>query len=296
MARLEAGHSRIVRAGSALSALVIFLTGWGAVDGATQPAEAAGPGCGWCHDPPPPDPQPGPDGGSSGFSDETVLIGHYGGVVDSGGESCEGCVWRTAPMCVNEGGLCQESVRCGPGDKGVLHTVYLTRPGEGEESVGALCLRPGADPVTKDDVWREVRSQWTVWVPEQRISMQPPEGETIVNLPTYFHSGQPQQMPPETVPVFDFEVTLTARGEWEWRFEPGVTRTFDVPGSYYDDPNPEVRYTYQSTGDRDVVLETRWWGSFSVSDHGPYDIEEPATQTSDPIALDVRQAGSVLTN
>lgn len=220
----------------------------------------------------------------------------HGNVVDSGGQTCEGCTWRLVPVCENVGGICPGAERCGEDNEGVLHDSYLKRPGRAEELVGTLCLGANEDPLTEEDVWREVRTEWTVLVPEQNVSTQPPDATTIVNLPTYFHSGQPKQMSPETVPVFDFEVTVTARGEWEWTFEPGVTRTFHVPGSRYSDPNPEVQHTYRTVGDREVVLETRWWGSFYVGERGPYDIENPATQTSDPLPVDVVESASVLTD
>jgi hypothetical protein len=139
-----------------------------------------------------------------------------------------------------------------------------------------------------------VQTNWRTLVPEQQPTVQPPDGRAIVHLPTYFHSGQPQVMPAATVPVFNFEVTVTARGEWEWQFEPGSTAEFDVPGSRYDDPDPVVRHTYDTTGQRTVTLRTRWWGSFTVGDRGPYDIETPATQGPVDIDIEVVDARPVL--
>jgi hypothetical protein len=101
-------------------------------------------------------------------------------------------------------------------------------------------------------------------------------------------------MPAATVPVFNFEVTVTARGEWEWTFEPGFTREFDIPGNTYTDANPQVVHTYETTGARTVTLTTRWWGSFTVGDRGPYDIETPATQGPYDIPLDVVELSPVL--
>ena len=186
--------------------------------------------------------------------------------------------------------LCREPVRCGENDDGTARwvwDVFLLRPGGTWTLRGSLCLGDADDAITPDDVWEQVRTQWRTLVPAQTPTVQPPDGQAVTLLPTYFHSGQPQQMPAKTVRVFNFEVTVTARGEWEWTFEPGATREFDVPGSRYNDPDPLVAYTYETTGERTVTLNTRWWGSFTVGNRGPYDIETPATQGPFDISLNV---------
>jgi hypothetical protein len=178
-----------------------------------------------------------------------------------------------------------------------LFTVWLQRGGIGWTSMGDVCLGSADEIVTTEEVGGQVRDQWAAYVPEQQPQTQPPGGRTVVNLPTYFDSGQPAKMPQNTVPILDFEIQLTARGEWTWRFELGATKTFDVPGSHHDDPPPRaVQHTYTTTGDRTVTLTTNWWGSFSVGGYGPYDIGTPATQGPYEIPLTVVEAGSVIIN
>ncbi|MGW0229008.1 hypothetical protein ACWDWO_11900 [Actinopolymorpha singaporensis] len=175
-----------------------------------------------------------------------------------------------------------------------FYDVYLLRTGAGWKMRGTVCLGEPDDVVTTADVGEEVRKNWAVWVPPQRLSVQPANSRTLVNLPTYFQSGQPQQMPAKTVHVFNFDVTVTAEGEWEWTFESGVTRKFDTPGSSYDDSDPQVSYTYDTAGPRSVELNTSWHGRFRVGAYGPYDIAQPAVQGPGQIDLEVVESGPVL--
>ena len=144
-----------------------------------------------------------------------------------------------------------------------------------------------------EDVGEEIQEQWVAYVPVQAPTMQPPDGRALVNLPAIFHSGQPAEMPATDVDVFDFTVAVRARGEWVWTFAPGAVRIFDIPGSTY--PDDEVSHTYTDTGERTVSLSTNWWGSFTVGNEGPWDIETPATQGPYELPLNVVEASPVLT-
>ena len=222
-----------------------------------------------------------------------------GTVVDSGaGPSCADYEWSLRPACeIGGNATCRMALRCGAADDGAVryyYDIYLRRTGTGWIMRGSVCIGDDSDVVTTADIGEEVRRDWQVWVPKQRPSLQPVNGKTLVDLPTYFDSGQPQRMPAEAVRVFDTEVILTAEGEWEWTFEPGVKRKFDVPGSKYDDPDPQVTYTYETAGPRVVELTTTWWGRFRVGGYGPYDIENPATQGPQRLDLEVVDSGPVL--
>lgn len=268
------------------------------VTGGAPPASAAGVVCPRCDDAPPP--VPDPDGGEGRFTGSAALFTPGGEVVDSGeGPSCPGCEWRSEPACVPKGGQeCWNTLKCGrdPDEEVEIYwDVYLRRPGDADFSrVARVCMGEDDEMVTTEDVGREVRTVWTAYVPKQRPTMQPPNGKTLVHLPTYFDSGQPERMGERQVPVLDFTITLTAEGEWTWTFEPGVSRTFDNPGSTYKEANPDVQYTYTTPGDRNVILQTKWWGTFYVGSHGPYTIDDPATQTSDPLHVDVVESRAVL--
>lgn len=173
---------------------------------------------------------PPPTEGSAGrFTGQAVLMDKSGKVADSErGSSCPGCEWRIEDAdCFGE----ECRILACPNDDGTtspLQAVSVRTPDTDWRVAGYLCLEDEDDVVTTADIGEQVRQDWEALVPELRPTVQPPNGRTIVNLPTFFHSGQPERMPSTTVPVFDFQIDLTARGEWTWRFEPGVARTFTV--------------------------------------------------------------------
>jgi len=146
--------------------------------------------------------------------------------------------------------------------------------------------------LTVEDVGEEIKRQWVAYVPKQRPRTQPPDGRALVNLPVIVHSGQPETMGPVDINVFNFTVTVTARGEWTWSFAPEVRRTFDIPGSTY--PDTRVSHTYTAAGEQTITLTTAWWGSFSVGDQGPWDIPTPATQGPTTIPIEVVEASPVI--
>ncbi|GAA5022179.1 hypothetical protein GCM10023317_66160 [Actinopolymorpha pittospori] len=194
--------------------------------------------------------------------------------------------------------ICRRVATCNPGPPAGASDGHLfdafTRESSGPwVPAGSICLGPNeSEPLTVDDVGREIQRQWIAYVPEQRPSMQPPDGRALVNLPTIFDSGQPAEMPSTAVPVFNFTVAVTARGEWTWTFAPGVTESFDIPGSTY--PDDEVSHTYTEVDHQTVILNTRWWGSFTVGEEGPWDIPTPATQGPYELPVEVVEATSAL--
>ena len=244
----------------------------------------------WGDPEPEPPPVPEPRGEQNAFVGQAALFNTDGQVVDSGGTTCPGCEWQLLKACGLGGqATCAEPLACGQNQDGTtrwIYDVWLLR-NTNRTLQGALCLTNENDALTPDDIWNAVNTQWRALVPDQAPTIQPPNGRALTRLPTYFHSGQPHHMPARTVPVFNFTITLTARGQWEWTFEPGNTKQFDIPGSHYNDPNPTVAHTYHTTGPRTVTLTTRWWGSFTVGNRGPYNIANPATQGPYNIPLNV---------
>lgn len=189
--------------------------------------------------------------------------------------------------CRQRQDYCQQT-----GQVGSPFSVWLIEPSGNSTFVRYVCIGDPEDILTVEDVGEEIKKQWVAYVPEQKPTMQPPNGKALVNLPAIFHSGQPKEMPETSADVFNFTVNVKARGEWAWEFAPGVTRTFDVPGSTY--PDDEVSHTYAQSGPQNVVLNTRWWGSFTVGNEGPWDIETPATQGPYELPLEVVESSPVL--
>lgn len=258
----------------------------------TAPVYAAGsyPPCGpGCSD-------PAPSGDS--FVGSAALFTPDGRVVSPSRApaGCSDCVWtqeilclaqQPSPGCVQVLGYCPKW-----GDtRAIPYTITLTRAGLVVYTT-TVCLRRGDKMLTVDDVGEAAKQNWVAYVPEQHVSMQPPDG-AIVELPTIFDSGQPRQMPMTKVHVFGFDVMVTAAATWTWTFAPGHTMVTQVPGSRY--PDTTVSYTYAESGTHSVSLRTSWKGRFSVGEYGPYDINDPATQGPVRLVFDVTGLHPVLT-
>lgn len=265
-----------------------------------QPPRSCDPDC--PSDPPDKsDDPPGEPKGGDGLFTGAALFSRNGDVVSApGGSSGDTIEWRLAQACGLGGrDICHALATCNAGppgdaDDGKLFESYFRRDGGPWVQTNDLCLgRDEPRPVTVEDVGNEIRDRWIAYVPMQDPSMQPPDGKALVNLPAIFDSGQPAEMPETAVPVFNFTVNLRARGEWIWTFAPGVHRSFGIPGSTY--PDQRVSYTYGQAGQQTVILNTRWWGSFTVGNQGPWDIQTPATQGPYNLPLTVVQAKPVLT-
>ncbi|REF36845.1 hypothetical protein DFJ64_2279 [Thermasporomyces composti] len=241
--------------------------------------------------------QPKPEGKRGRFVG-AALFTKDGEVVSGSTGRCDGCEWLVMPTCTydpeDDRGRCRHRpdfclLR---GDTGLPHSVQFRRRGGEWRILAYICIGSPDDVLTVEDVGEEIKRQWVAYVPKQQPRTQPPDGRALVNLPVIVHSGQPETMGPVDVNVFNFTVTVTARGEWTWSFAPGVRRTFDIPGSTY--PDTRVSHTYSTTGERTITLTTAWWGRFSVGDEGPWDITTPATQGPTAIPIEVVEASPVI--
>jgi hypothetical protein len=119
-----------------------------------------------------------------------------------------------------------------------------------------------------------------------------PSDAALVNLPTIFAAGTPAQRSWNNLDVLGFDIRVEATASFEWTFEDGVTKAFDVPGGPY--PDKTVTHTYTTPGDRRVELVTSWRGEFYINGDGPYDIDGVVERESGPIAVPVREATSGL--
>lgn len=242
-----------------------------------------------------------PDGGDKKFSG-SVLVSEDGKVAQapgSDGSTCEDCHWNLEPVCQIGGQYtCGEQMRCTGEDdpRPDMRTMYdvMFRQGDSPwERVDSFCMDNADDAHDAEDVGEQVREQWVSYVPDLKPSAQPADNKTLVGLDTIFHSGQPAKMPEKTIPVYNFEIRLTATGEWFWTFEPGVSDSFQIPGSRH--PDTTVAHVYQRIGDYEPSVRTEWHGTFWVGNEGPFEIPTPATQGPEEIAMQVVESSPVLT-
>jgi hypothetical protein len=189
--------------------------------------------------------------------------------------------------------MCQGATESCTGADEVYYRVYF-RPSATApwQLVDSVCLGPGERPASVADVGELVRERVVNLLPSADPSFQPADGG-IVNLPTIFAAGEPDRVEVEPFDVLGFSVTVTATAEWQWTFDEGVMRTFDVPGGAY--PDDSVSYEYATTGDRSVSVTTSWTAEFTVDGQGPFAVPgPPITKTAGPVTVPVREARSQL--
>jgi len=219
------------------------------------------------------------------------------GKATSAHAGCSGCEWIISPACIANGAedssACMGATDACADPDAIRYRVYFRPSGTAPwRLVDSVCLGPGERPASVADVGELVRERVVNLLPSADPSFQPADGG-IVNLPTIFSAGEPERVEIEPFDVLGFSVTVTATAQWEWTFDHGVTRTFDVPGGVY--PDDSVSHEYASTGDRAVSVTTSWTATFTVDGQGPFAVPGPAiTKTAGPLTVPVREARSQL--
>ena len=116
------------------------------------------------------------------------------------------------------------------------------------------------------------------------ISVQPPHGWTITNLPTIVYVDRaPRTM---DVVLLGHDVTIRALPRsYTWTWGDGSSTTTSSPGAPY--PNQSVTHTYTDE-ERDVTirLTTTWTGSFTLNGGGTW-IDAPGTATTVSAPVDL---------
>ena len=130
-------------------------------------------------------------------------------------------------------------------------------------------------------------------LPESKLSIQPPGGETLVSLETVFSTAaEPFR---RTVTLLGQQVELDiAPATFTWRHGDGSAQTTGGPGRAYGRGLPMsayVTHAYVSLADALAPrVDTVWTARFSVNG-GPWqDVGETVTIQGPPSALAVREA------
>ncbi|HQR28576.1 MAG TPA: hypothetical protein PLP61_16145, partial [Nocardioides sp.] len=216
--------------------------------------------------------------------------------------SGDGATWSIEQQCKDDGpgGVCYNPVSCvnAAGVPGTLYNIYRTPAGGPRGLYGVACLTSGEagelgaiTPALVFDAMR--RLSW----PRSELVVEPPGGETLVNLATNFYTTNTAPTT-QTVTLLGqrVEIEATPGGYlWHWAGEGddgGAERTAS-PGAAY--PDLEVTHTYR---DADVTVHPRvdtvYSGRYSVNG-GPWTpIPQTLTVPGDPVALRVLSARPVL--
>jgi PKD domain-containing protein len=232
----------------------------------------------------------GGDGGGGTVDGTGNQDGGAGNGGDHGGgtNSCVGCTYRWVAICdpalANAG--CANACPAGF----LMETLMITDPRLPAAIAGATeCRSPsGATPA---QVQLAASDQFSQLLTTAHPSQQP-AGGGVVNLPTLFATNTPTtQTFNET--LLGVQVTLNVDASWTWDFGDGATLTSTDPGGPY--PITSLRHVYLVAGAYTVTLTTNWTGTFSMAG-GPAAVIPggPIPRVSDPVALDIHEAHSVL--
>ena len=139
-----------------------------------------------------------------------------------------------------------------------------------------------------------------VLLPEAVIDVQPPEGETLVNLPTIFSTtAQTYTAPPLDVLGQKVVFTLTPT-TFLWHHGDGTQQTTTTAGKKFtdgDDPTALINHLYRHTAtDLKVSLDITWTATWTLNGHAQGTVEGTVTKIGAAQDLDVLEARPTLVN
>lgn len=147
-------------------------------------------------------------------------------------------------------------------------------------------------PAPAADIAAEVlRAFQQVALPPAELTIQPPDGTTLVNLDTNFYTAADPFT--TTVTLLDQTITLHIHPTaFTWTFGDGTTSTTTTPGAPY--PDLQVTHAYTQPGTVTTQLTTTWSADYQIGTGPTHTVDGTVTMTSDPVPLRIREATPVL--
>ncbi|WP_250055075.1 hypothetical protein [Nocardioides bruguierae] len=190
-------------------------------------------------------------------------------------------------------------MECGGG--GLLYEVLAVRP-DGLDPLGTSCLTleeataqdPQAAVITTAMVSRALQR---VDLPRNELMIQPPDGETLVNIDTLVHTeAEPFT---ETVTLLGRTIDLDITpAQFTWTFGDGASLTTTDPGRAYDPGLPMTAYVshqYETAQQADLAVTTTWTARWRVDGGTWQDVDGTVESTSPAQRIQVRTATPRLT-
>lgn len=273
-------------------------------------------------DPDDPSPTASPTGGATTHGDGMGTWGESTspGADEDGSSGEDGTVnvstaqlppgqWVTSDACSTVAASgCVQTYVCPDGSSPVVW-IYVLDSG-GSTSTYTQCPSDpeptaGTPPV---DIPGEVLTQFkAVPLPESVISIQPPGGRTLVNLPTIVSTKAAPFVREVRLNKVDVAVTLSITPvQFRWQLGDGASVATTEPGGAFLEEGPDstpvcavgervvdcITHTYVRTvKDLAVSVDTTWAATYKVNGTGPWrDVSETVTITGASVGLDVLEA------
>jgi PKD domain len=208
-------------------------------------------------------------------------------------ESVTGVHYTVKPMCVETQIVkenCVNQQGCAAPPDTFKYMVFRSEDGGPDEPWGTVCL--GADAadhlgaITPPRVFKEMQKlDW----PSAELVIQPPNGETLVNLSTNFFTTT-HDATSQTITLLGRNVEITAKPvSYTWHFGDGATLESDGPGREY--PDMEITHVYSEAGSTlSPSVDVTYEGSYRVNGGDPTPIPETLTVPGNPVTLSVLSA------
>ena len=205
------------------------------------------------------------------------------------------------PAC-DWGGLatCTEVERCADGSVPERWVKYHQGQFVASADVCPGDPLPGDDTTTTTPAIDPREELKRVALPEAVINVQPPDGETLVNLPTIFSTDARSYTAP-ALRVLDHTVVFTLTPEsYTWHHGDGTTQTTTTPGRKFadgDEPTNLIHHAYDRTADDiPVSVDITWFATWTLDGKDRGAVDGTVTKTGAAQQLDVLEATPTLVN
>ena len=204
------------------------------------------------------------------------------------------------PACALGGSVsCQVPPVCGDG--GQLHDSHWAFPDGHSEPGPQICVGGEQAPVAQVTAVRVLEAFRRVRLPTPALGTSPPDGTTLVNIPTIFYTrAEPFG---RDVNVLGRRVHLEiAPVSYEWLVGQGGDFETTWPGSPYQrgvtpqsDPDAYVTWTYDRASEEAATVKVVWGATWSLAGKPMGQVPGTVVMTSPAAPLRVRSARPVLT-
>ena len=192
----------------------------------------------------------------------------------------------------------EQQLTCGGG---LVYTQLTTTPA-GSTTSGIVCLSPEEEPPPQqviDIPGLALEAFRSIEMPQPRLLVQPPGGETLVNFPTVVSTtAEPKTY---TVPMGNTGITIildTWPSNYHWDFGDGATLDTDAPGRAWTDgdlPATDDRFITHEYTDADETFDASvaitWSANFRVAGQSDWQaVDGQVTRDSADVALTILEA------